>query len=189
MADYPTPDPAAPESTAADATSPASSTQGDERPELRAPGPQDEALASIERERDELKDLLLRKSAEFDNYRRRVEKERRDLVEHANADLATALLPLVDNFERALQAPSTGTADAYRQGVELIYKQLLDVLARYGVVAIDPLGADFDPHVHEAVAREIDPARRDGEIVEVFARGYQMRNRLLRPARVRVVQS
>lgn len=191
MADYPISDPAAPQSSAADApSSDSTATPATDRPELRGPEPRDEAMASVERDRDEFRDLLLRKTAEFENYRRRIEKERRQLVEHANADLVQALLPLVDNFERALQvAPEAGAADAYRQGVELIHKQLLDVLARYGVTALDPLGAEFDPHLHEAVASEIDPARRDGEIVEVFARGYRMGDRLLRPARVKVAQS
>jgi molecular chaperone GrpE len=188
MTDYPNPDPAAPESPAGDVVSPGPAGAGPQG--LPAPDAHDEAMAAVERERDEFRDLLLRKSAEFDNYRRRVERERRELIEQANADLVRALLPLVDNFERALQAPAEGAgAETYRQGVELIHKQLLEILARFGVTPLDPLGADFDPHLHEAVARDLDPSRRDGEIVEVFARGYQMRDRLLRPARVRVAQS
>jgi molecular chaperone GrpE len=141
----------------------------------------------IRRERDEFQDLLLRKIAEFDNYRKRTERERRDFNERAAADLIAELLPLVDNLERALAA-ETGEpgADAYRTGVELIHKQLLDVLARRGVTPIDPLGAPFDPHLHEAVAREHGSDRPEGEVVAVFSRGYALGDRLLRPAMVKV---
>ena len=147
----------------------------------------DEALEAVARARDEFKELLLRKTAEFDNYRKRVEKERRDLAEYAAADLVKELLPLLDDFERAVQAPIDVTVtQAYREGVALIHKRLLDLLARRKVEPIDPLGTDFDPREHEALAREAAGDRRDGEIIEVFSRGYRMGDRLLRPALVKV---
>jgi molecular chaperone GrpE len=144
-------------------------------------------LDALKRERDEFYDLLLRKSAEFDNYRKRTERERREQSELAAVDLIRDLLPLVDNLERALKTVADDTnAVAYRRGVELIHKQLLDLLARRGVGVIDPVGAQFDPHWHEAVMREPAPHHREGEVLEVFSRGYRIGDRLLRPAMVKV---
>jgi molecular chaperone GrpE len=148
-----------------------------------APAPDYETLL---RERDEYLDLLRRKTAEFDNYRKRQGRERRELSDLAAADLVKDLLPLVDNLDRALKTGAAEvTVEAYRRGVELIQKQLLDVLARRGVTPIDPLGEAFDPHWHEAVVREATGGR-DGEITEVFSRGYRLGDRLLRPAMVKV---
>jgi molecular chaperone GrpE len=142
---------------------------------------------ALRRERDEFYDLLLRKSAEFDNFRKRIERERREQSELAAVELIRDLLPLVDNLERALRTGDDGAAaDAYKRGVELIHKQLLDLLARRGVVVVDPSGDRFDPRWHEAVAREATPGRAEGEVLEVFSRGYRIGDRLLRPAMVKV---
>jgi molecular chaperone GrpE len=160
-----------------------------ETPDTSTPTPSGDSadLDVLRRERDEFQDLLLRKVAEFDNYRKRTERERRELGERAAADLIAELLPLVDNLERALAADAGEPgAEAYRKGVELIHKQVLDLLARRGVTPIDPLGAEFDPRLHEAVAREHGSARREGEVVQVFSRGYALGDRLLRPAMVKV---
>jgi molecular chaperone GrpE len=150
------------------------------------------AGASVEdaaRQRDEYYDLLLRKTAEFDNFRKRTERERQTLADAAAADLLSELLPLVDDLERALQAePGAEGADAYRRGVELIHRQLLDVLRKRGVRAIEARGADFDPYYHQAVSHEHDPERRDGEVIEEFRRGYMLGDRLLRPAMVKVAK-
>jgi len=145
-------------------------------------------LAGIKQQRDEFYDRLLRKTAEFDNYRKRVERERVQLADAAAADLLTELLPLVDDMERALKAGVDG-GDAVRKGVELIYKQLLDVLRKRGVKPIDALGADFDPHFHNAVIHEPAEGRRDGEVIEEFSRGYMLGDRLLRPAMVKVAKA
>jgi molecular chaperone GrpE len=151
-------------------------------------GPQ--AEDPLRRERDEYYDRLLRKTAEFDNYRKRVERERRDTIELAAADLIRELLPIVDDFERALQAEAgTGGAEAYRQGVEIIHRQLLDVLKRRGVEPIEAVGADFDPHYHQAVTHEASPGHRDGEVIAEFRRGYMLGDRLLRPAMVKVAKA
>ena len=139
------------------------------------------------RERDEFRDLLLRQTAEFDNYRKRVERERREQAGLAAADVLTELLPLVDNLERALASiPEEGGVSAYKRGVQLIHKQLVELLARRGVTVIDPLGDLFDPTLHEAVTREPAAGRRDGEVVEVLGRGYRLGDRLLRAALVKV---
>jgi molecular chaperone GrpE len=140
-----------------------------------------------ERQRDEYYDLLLRKSAEFDNFRKRTERERQSVSEAAAADLIAELLPLIDDFERALQAG--GDEDnAYRRGVELIYRRLLDVLQKRGVRPIEALGADFDPYYHQAVSYEPAEGRREGEVIEEFRKGYTLGDRLLRPTMVKVAK-
>jgi molecular chaperone GrpE len=153
-----------------------------------------EDFEKLRAERDEFKDLLLRKSAEFDNYRRRNEKERRELSEYANADLLNEILPLLDNLERALgSAADTQNAGepaaalaAYRAGIELIRRQFHELLRKRGVTPIEALGADFDPHFHQAVTREASDAHREGEVMEELQRGYKLGERLLRPAMVKV---
>ena len=143
----------------------------------------------IQKQRDEYYDLLLRKTAEFDNYRKRIERDRQGRIDAAAADVMEELLPLVDDLERALavQADSPA-ARTYRQGVELIYRSLLEVLRKRGVEAIVAVGARFDPHLHEAVLYEPAEGRPDGEITEEFRRGYRMGDRLLRPSMVKVAK-
>ena len=155
-----------------------------------------DSLDSLRAQRDEYYDLLLRKTAEFDNYRKRVERDRRELSEFASADVLKSILPLVDDLERALAAapaaeeaagkdPRAAIA-AYRAGVELIHKQLLDVLKKKGVTPIDSVGQDFDPHIHQAVTQEVSADHREGEVMQEMARGYKLGDRLLRPAMVKV---
>ena len=151
--------------------------------------PQDADPAELKQERDEYYDRLLRKTAEFDNYRKRIERERVQLSEAAAADLLEELLPLVDDMERALKAdPGTEATEAIRRGVELIHKQLMETLRKRGVRPIESLGADFDPHFHMAVSHEPADGRREGEVVEEFRRGYMLGERLLRPAMVKVAK-
>lgn len=143
----------------------------------------------IVRQRDEYYDLLLRKSAEFDNYRKRIDRERQTLSDTVAADLLGDLLPLVDDLERALSAdPGTEGAEAYRRGVELIHRQLTDLLRKRGVRPIEAVGADFDPHFHQAVTYEAAEGRRDGEVIEELRRGYMLGDRLLRPSMVKVAK-
>lgn len=155
------------------------------------PAPTPEEPPSVaERERDEFRDLLLRKTAEFDNYRKRVDRERQAADQAAAADLVIELLPLIDDLERALEAEAdSDAAAAYRAGVELIRKQLLDVLARRGVAPLDTTGQQFDPHFHEAVVHEESSDHAAGEIIGELRRGYVMGARLLRPAMVRVAKA
>ncbi len=143
----------------------------------------------IARERDDYYDRLLRKTAEFENYRKRVERERREQVEYAASDVLSDLLPLVDDMERALAADSSTGVDAYRKGVELIHKQMLDLLRRRGVTPIEAVGQQFDPHLHQAVTHEAVPGHPEGEVVEEFRRGYKLRDRLLRPSMVKVAKA
>ena len=141
-------------------------------------------------QRDEYYDLLLRKTAEFDNYRKRVERERAALAAAAAADLLEELLPVVDNLERALDAQvDEGAAAAYRDGVELIHRQMLDLLRKRGVTPIETAGEDFDPNLHQAIAHEESVDHRAGEIVGEVRRGYMLGSRLLRAAMVRVAKA
>ena len=143
----------------------------------------------LQRERDELKDLLLRKTAEFDNYRKRTDRERQSLSDAISAGVLEEMLPLVDDLERALRIDEGEAAtEGYRRGVELILKGMQEILRKRGVRPIEAVGADFDPHVHEAVIYEPAEGRRDGEIVEDFRRGYMLGDRLLRPSMVKVAK-
>jgi molecular chaperone GrpE len=149
-----------------------------------SPEPSD--TADLKKQRDDYYDRLLRKTAEFDNFRKRTDRERQQLAEAAAADLIGELLPLVDDMERALKAE--GSDEGIRKGVELIHKQLVETLRKRGVRPIEALGADFDPHYHMSVAHEPANGRRDGEVVEEFRRGYMLGDRLLRPAMVKVAK-
>jgi len=146
-------------------------------------------VEALKAERNALQDRLLRTAAEFDNYRKRIDRERRDQSESAAASLLAEVLPVVDNLERALQAPAGPEATGYRAGVELIHRQLLDLLRKRGVTPIEALGTDFDPRFHQAVSQETSDAHRDGEVMEELQRGYMLGERLLRPAMVKVAKS
>ena len=144
---------------------------------------------ALQRERDELFDRLLRKTAEFDNFRKRVERDRKDMIEWAAADVLGDLLSIVDDFDRALAAPAPPEAQSFKAGLELIQRQLAELLKKRGVNPIEALGADFDPHLHQAVAYEEVPGAREGEVVDVMAKGYKLGDRLLRPALVKVAKA
>jgi molecular chaperone GrpE len=154
---------------------------------LAADSPVD--LEEVQRQRDDYYDRLLRKTAEFDNFRKRTERERQMLADTAAADLLQDLLPLVDDLERALktEAGSEG-AEAYRRGVELIHRQLSELLRKRGVRPIETEGGAFDPHFHQAVAYEPSGEHQEGEIIEEFRRGYLLGDRLLRPSMVKVAK-
>src|ERR1700689_3741976 len=144
-------------------------------------------LQRLKAERDSLLDRLARAQAEFDNARKRAVKEQQDFREYAGADAIRPLLPVLDSFERALQVKSE--PGDFRSGVELIYKQLQDALAKVGVRAIPAKGEPFDPHVHEAIemVERSDAAVR--EVLEELQRGYKFKDRLLRPAMVKVAKN
>jgi molecular chaperone GrpE len=177
-------DPESIEATSDDETTAEQSEAAGAQPAAAA----DEALAAMQKERDALKEQFLRAVADFDNYRKRVERERRELSEYAAADVLLELLPIIDNFERALQAPAGGDTEAFTRGIELINKQMLDLLRKRGVTLIDALGADFDPNVHQAVIHEPSDEHREGEVMQELQRGYKLGDRLLRPAMVKVAK-
>jgi molecular chaperone GrpE len=145
-------------------------------------------VSDVQRERDDYLDRWLRKTAEFDNYRKRVERERREQADHKVTDLLLELLPIVDDFDRALTMDAGEGGAAYRKGVELIHAKLNDLLRKHGVHPIESLGLDFDPNVHQAVIHESSPEHREGEVIGELARGYTMGDRLLRAAMVKVAK-
>lgn len=144
-------------------------------------------IERLEGEIDELRDIHLRKLAEFDNFRKRTERERVEIKRHANEELVRELLPVLDNFERALEHGSETDSGAFREGVEMIAKQLWDTIERQGVEIVDPLGEKFSPEFHEAVHRVEDETMEPGIVASVLAKGYLCNGRLVRPAMVGVV--
>jgi molecular chaperone GrpE len=144
-------------------------------------------LQRVKVERDSLLDRLARAQAEFENARRRAAKEQQDFRDFATVDAIKSLLPVLDSFERALHAKSE--PGDFRAGVELIYKQLQDVLTKLGVRPITAKGEQFDPHVHEAIEMVETPDAADHEVIEEWQRGYKFKDRLLRPAMVKVAKN
>ncbi len=143
-------------------------------------------LAKLTADLEELRQTLLRRQADFDNYRKRIEKERFEDAKRATARVVEGLIPVIDGFEHALAAHREAEYENYRKGFELIYKQLLDHLAKLGVERLDPVGKPFDPHLHQAVDRAETKDHDDGTILQVFQPGYVFHGRVLRPAMVRV---
>ncbi|MDQ3171902.1 MAG: nucleotide exchange factor GrpE [Acidobacteriota bacterium] len=158
-----------------------------ERPEDAAASLEGNA-AQAAAERDAFRDQLLRARADFDNYRKRVERDRAQMIARASEDALRDILPVVDDLERALAADPGEASGSFHQGVQMIYKQMLDVLARRGLEPIEAIGQDFDPNIHEAVAYEPAAGRREGEIIGELRKGYRIGDRLVRPSMVRVAQ-
>jgi len=146
-----------------------------------------EAVEAKTREAEATRDRYLRSVAEFDNYRKRAVREREEYVRSAAESLVRDLLPVLDNFDRALQAARQDPgAAAVTAGVELIQRELLRVLERAGVTPFSAVGAPFDPERHEAVARVSAVGQPDMTVVDETARGYLINGRVLRPAQVTV---
>jgi molecular chaperone GrpE len=135
---------------------------------------------------NELRQTLMRRQADFDNYRKRIERERAEDSKRYTARVIEGLIPIIDGFEQALAAHREAEYENYRKGFELIYKQLVDNITRLGVERIDPLGKPFDPHLHQAMDRTETAQHEDGTILQVFQPGYVFHGRVLRPAMVRV---
>jgi molecular chaperone GrpE len=148
-----------------------------------------EPLEALQRERDDLQDRLLRVTAEFDNYRKRTDRERRELSDAVAGDFARDLLPALDDLERALAAPPQAGDQALRAGVELILRQVLEVLRRRNITPFESVGQQFDPSWHEALSSEAVEGKPDGEILNEVRRGYRVGSRLLRPALVQVAKA
>jgi len=150
-----------------------------------AVSPADNELRKLEAERDTLLDRLARLQAEFENARKRAVREQQEFRDFATADAIKALLPVFDSFERAMRSPAT-QVDEYRGGIELIYKQLQDALLKLGVKPVPAKGERFDPHVHEAIEMVETEEAPDHHVIDELQRGYKLKDRLLRPAMVRV---
>jgi molecular chaperone GrpE len=135
-------------------------------------------------EKSEIQDLLQRRQAEFENFRRRTERERGDFAQYASMEIVRDLLPIVDDFDRAMKAESTDKE--YARGVELIYGRMIDLLKKAGLEPIDAEGKPFDPHLHQAVEKVQTTEAPDHTILSEFQKGYFFKGKLLRPSMVKV---
>jgi len=146
----------------------------------------DAEVGKLAKDLEDLRQTLLRRQADFDNYRKRVEKERAEDSRRSTARLIEALIPVIDSFEQALALHREPEYENYRKGFELIHKQLIDNITRLGAERIDPIGMTFDPHSHQAMDRTETTEKDEGTILQVFQPGYVFHGRVLRPAMVRV---
>jgi molecular chaperone GrpE len=145
-------------------------------------------IETLTREKSAIYDQLLRRQAEFENFRKRFDRERVEIYQRTRAEVLLELLPVLDNFERALVSLETSgdDAEALHQGVALIHKQLKDAVTKMGLQPVESIGKSFDPNVHEAITVEPSDEHEENTIIEEFQRGYKLGDRLLRPARVKV---
>jgi molecular chaperone GrpE len=146
----------------------------------------DAEVGKLAKDLEDLRQTLLRRQADFDNYRKRVEKERSEDSRRSTARVIEALIPVVDSFDQALASHREPEYANYRKGFELIHKQLIDNIAKLGAERIDPVGMTFDPHLHQAMDRTETTDKDEGTILQVFQPGYLFHGRVLRPAMVRV---
>lgn len=160
--------------------------EDNEKLEEVLPGPDPES--QLKAERDELYDRLLRKQAEFDNYKKRVERERSEYVQFASAELMKELLNAMDSFDLAIHNASSDSAagDTILRGLDLIYKQFQDTLARFGLKAIEARGQVFDPNLHQAVSTVPTDDVAENTVVDELRKGYMLNGKLLRPVMVSV---
>lgn len=153
--------------------------------------PESELMAAVTSERDqlaaektELQDLLLRRQAEFDNFRKRMERERSEYVEYAGMETLRPLLAVLDDFERALKVETPDKE--YAKGMDLIYQRMLESMKKMGLEPIDAVGKPFDPHIHHAVEMATTEEAEDNTVLDAYQKGYNFKGRLLRPAMVKV---
>ena len=155
-------------------------------PEEKAEAAEEKTEEKKEAEPEEDGDAkYLRLMADFQNYKKRVEKEKKDLYSYANEKLVTELLAVLDNFERALAHEDSG--DGFKEGMEMIFKQLMDVLEKSGLAEIAALGEDFDPNFHNAVMTEETEEYESGKVSGVLQKGYTLNGKVIRPSMVKVV--
>ena len=162
---------------------------GDDAGSAAGPGPDSaltEQVQKLAAEKQDLTNTLVRLQADFDNYRKRTEKERDQARHRGVENLIEQLLPVLDGFDRALAAHDDPAYEDYRKGFELIRKQLWDLLAKQGVHRIESVGKEFDPNVHHAVEHVPTNDYPDGAVIDEFQPGYMFHHRVLRPAMVRV---
>lgn len=148
-------------------------------------------IDALTQERSMLLDQRLRTQAEFENYRRRVDRERAETYARSRAEVVLELLPVIDNFERALASleHSGNDAKSLHEGIELIHRQLNDALAKFGLQPVESVGQAFDPNVHEAVSAEPSEEHEENTVIAEFQRGYRLGEKLLRPAKVKVAST
>ncbi len=175
------------ESVASAAEAVPSAAETSENEASESPG--DSERERLQKEASEMRELAQRKQAEFENYRKRMERERLDLSRYAGESVVKEVLPVLDNLERALGAASSASEDQLREGVAIIHKQLQEILTRLGLTEVESQGKPFDPHLHEAVSQQETREHPEGTVLSVFQKGYLFKERLLRPAMVSVARA
>jgi len=152
-----------------------------------AESPEDPRVAELKRQAEENYNRFLRAQADFENYRRRTQKEKEELAQYANMKLISQLLPVLDNFERAFQASQESEeVKSFMRGMDMIFRQLLQVLEAEGLRKMEPVGTPFDPELHQAIMQVESEEHGEGIVVEVVQNGYWLKDRVLRPAMVKV---
>jgi molecular chaperone GrpE len=145
----------------------------------------EDPVKALEQEKNELADRLLRTMAEFDNYRKRVTREKEGLVKYGIERIALEILPVVDNFERALEPSQQATeVDPVIDGLKMILKQLVTALEKFEIKPFHSIGEQFSPEIHEAMAQQDHPDHADNTVIEQLQKGYMLGKKMLRPARV-----
>lgn len=145
-----------------------------------------EEVENLQKEKEELYQRFLRAQAEFDNFKKRSIKERESAAKYKSQDLATELLPAIDNFERALQVEVDESNKGLLEGISMVYRQLIDALKSQGIEAIESVGKEFDPNIHQAVMQVEDESMDSNVVVEELQKGYLIKDRVIRPAMVKV---
>jgi molecular chaperone GrpE len=145
----------------------------------------DQEMARMQQEVEQANDMMLRLAAELDNYKKRVAKERESLIRYAAQDVLQELIPVLDNFERAIEsADKSKDFVSFLEGVKMIYKNMYDVMGRKGLVGIDAVGETFDPNIHEAVMQVTSEEHPENVVVEELQKGYMLHDRVIRPSMV-----
>ena len=149
----------------------------------------DSERARLQKEASEMRELAQRKQAEFENFRKRMERERLELARYAGADVVKEVLPVLDNLERARSYADGLSEEQLRDGIAIIQRQLQEILTRMGLTEVESEGKPFDPHIHEAVSQNETEEHPEGTVLSVFQKGYLFKDRLLRPAMVSVARA
>lgn len=171
----------------ADASAAGEEPAGQDAESAPEPDERDARIAELESQVEEYRQRLLRAQADFDNYRRRTQREKEETAKYASMDLISRLLPVLDNFERAVVASQdSGDFKALAKGVDMIHRQLLQLLEQEGLKPMETVGQPFNPEFHEAVMRVESDEHEEGTVVEELQRGYILKDRVIRPAMVKV---
>lgn len=163
-------------------------TAGDSTSDLNQNSAKDleEKIAELQQEKDDVYDKLIRLQAEYDNFKKRTQKEKQSERKYKSQDLVNELLPAIDNFERALQVEVSDEASNFVEGVSMVYRQIQDALNSQGVEEIESVGKEFDPNIHHAVMQVEDEEQESNIILEEMQKGYMLKDRVIRPAMVKV---
>ncbi len=142
----------------------------------------------LERENKELKDKVIRAAAEFDNFRKRTTKEKLSIYSDGVKETCEKLLPIIDNFERAMNSNGVNKEDSFYIGMDMIYKQFISLLTDLGIKELGAVGEEFDPNFHFAVAKEDNADFEENQIIEILQKGYILKEKVIRPAMVKVAE-